>query len=141
MAMMELQDLVEDIKCHARGMWRFRWLTICVAWGAALAGWLVVLHMPNIYKSSASVFVDTNSLLPELTEGLSARENLMDEVELVSKDLLSRPNLVAVARGIANGTRRRDVVDLAMVDAQGLELFSGVVVEMLSPVSEIRPPS
>ncbi len=98
MAMMDLQDIVEDIKCHARGMWRFRWLAICIAWGAALAGWLFVLQMPNVYKSSARVFVDTNSLLPELTEGLTARENLMDEVELVSKDLLSRPNLEAVAR-------------------------------------------
>ena len=98
MAMMELQGLVEDIKTQARGMWRFRWMAICVAWTAALLGWVFVLQMPDIYKSSARVFVDTNSLLPELTEGLTARENLLDEVDLVSKDLLSRPNLEAVAR-------------------------------------------
>lgn len=98
MAVFDLEDLVEDIKCHARGMWRFRWPALCVAWGAALLGWIFVLQMPNIYESSARVFVDTNSMLPELTQGLTASESLMDEVDLVSKDLLSRPNLEAVAR-------------------------------------------
>ena len=54
--------------------------------------------MPNIYQATAKVSVDTNRLLPALTRGLTAGESLLDEVDLVSKALLTRPNLEAVAR-------------------------------------------
>ena len=50
------------------------------------------------YEASAVVSVDTNSLLPALTKGLTASENLLDEVDLVSKAMLTRPNLAEVAR-------------------------------------------
>jgi polysaccharide chain length determinant protein (PEP-CTERM system associated) len=95
---MNVQEIIAEVKDHMRGMWRFRWYAILVAWVVAIAGWYFVYTMPNIYEASTRVSVDTNSLLPALTQGLTARENLMSEVELVSKVLLTRPNLEAVAR-------------------------------------------
>jgi polysaccharide chain length determinant protein (PEP-CTERM system associated) len=79
-------------------MWRFRWQMLAVSWLVALVGWVMVLRMPDIYESIAMVSVDTNSLLPDLTKGLTANENVMSEVDLVSKALLTRPNLETVAR-------------------------------------------
>jgi len=95
---MDLQQLLSELLDHARGMWRFRWHALAVAWIVAIPGWSAVYRMPDVYEASAKVMVDTNSLLPALTQGLAASENLIDEVGLVSRALLTRPNLAEVAR-------------------------------------------
>jgi len=93
-----LQELIALVLNYLRGMWRYRWQLVIIAWLIAIPGWLSVYKMPDVYEASAKVSVDTNSLLPELTRGLTASENLIDEVDLVSKAMLTRPNLAAVAR-------------------------------------------
>lgn len=95
---MDLQQIVALVLDHLRGMWRYRWQLVIVAWLVALPGWASVYKMPDVYEASARVSVDTNSLLPAMTQGLTAGENLVDEVDLVSKAMLTRPNLAEVAR-------------------------------------------
>ena len=90
MEAMNVQQILAEIAEHLRGMWRFRWTAVLVSWLIAVSGWYFVYTMPNIYEASARVSVDTNSLLPALTQGLTASENLMSEVDLVSKALLTR---------------------------------------------------
>ena len=95
---MDLQELITQILNRLRGMWRYRWHVVIVAWLVAITGWFIVYSMPDVYEASARVSVDTNSLLPALTKGLTAGENINDEVDLVSKAMLTRPNLAEVAR-------------------------------------------
>ena len=95
---MNLQELIAELLDHIRGMWRYRWAMVIVAWIVAVPGWFFVYNMPDVFEASAKVSVDTNSLLPGLTKGLTASENLIDEVDLVSRALLTRPNLEKVAR-------------------------------------------
>ena len=95
---MNLHELITEILNHLRGMWRYRWQLVIVAWTVAIVGWYFVYNMPDVYQASTKVSVDTNSLHPGLTQGLTASENLVDEVDLVSKALLTRPNLAEVAR-------------------------------------------
>jgi len=56
-----------------------------------------VYTVPDVYRASTRVFVDTNSLLRPLMEGLTATTNTMNEVQLVSRAVLTRPNLEEVA--------------------------------------------
>lgn len=95
---MDLQQLIAQIRDYMRGMWRYRWQMVLVSWVVTLGGWYVVYKMPDVFEASAKVSVDTNSLLPALTRGLTASEDLGSEVDLVSKALLTRPNLEEVAR-------------------------------------------
>jgi polysaccharide chain length determinant protein (PEP-CTERM system associated) len=95
---MDLQELITQILNRLRGMWRYRWKMVIAAWLVAIPGWFIVYSMPDVYEASARVSVDTNSLLPALTQGLTAGENINDEVDLVSKAMLTRPNLAEVAR-------------------------------------------
>ncbi len=95
---MNLHEFIAELQDHIRGMWRYRWQLVIVAWLVAVSGWIAVYKMPDVFEASAQVSVDTNSLLPDLTEGLTANENLMDEVDVVSRALLTRPNLEEVAR-------------------------------------------
>lgn len=95
---MDLHELIDETLNHLRGMWRYRWQLVVVAWAVAIVGWYFVYTMPDVYEASAKVSVDTNSLLPGLTKGLTVSESLEDEVDLVSRALLTRPNLAKVAR-------------------------------------------
>lgn len=95
---MNLQEIISEILEQVRGMWRYRWRAVGVAWFVAVPGWLAVFVMPDVYEASARVTLDTNKLLPALTKGLTATEDISGEVDLVSKALLTRPNLQAVAR-------------------------------------------
>jgi polysaccharide chain length determinant protein (PEP-CTERM system associated) len=63
-----------------------------------MAGWAYVYTMPDVYGASARVFVDTESLIRPLMQGLTAQQNTMSEVQLVSTAVLTRPNLERVAR-------------------------------------------
>ena len=95
---LKLQDLVAELLDQLRGMWRYRWHMLLIAWLVALPGWGAVYNIPDVYQATARVAVDTNSLLPDLTEGLAANESVVSEVDLVREVLLSRPNVEAVAR-------------------------------------------
>jgi protein tyrosine kinase modulator len=94
---LDLQKVISEIIEHIRGMWRYRWWAIGTAWLLSLVGNLYVFSIPDVYLASAKVFVDTNSLLRPLMQGLTATSNTMNEVELVSKAVLTRPNLETVA--------------------------------------------
>lgn len=112
---MNLQEVIAEVSDYLRGMWRFRWYAVLVTWLAAITGWYTVYTMPNIYEASARVSVDTNSLLPALTKGLTASENLMSEVDLMSKALLTRPNLETVARETDLDLRAKSPQDLEIL--------------------------
>jgi polysaccharide chain length determinant protein (PEP-CTERM system associated) len=78
-------------------MMRYRWWAVGIAWGVSVIGWIIVYSLPNVYQASAKVFVDTNSLLRPLMQGLTAEQNPLDAVQLVSRTVLTRPNLETVA--------------------------------------------
>jgi polysaccharide chain length determinant protein (PEP-CTERM system associated) len=80
------------------GMWRFRWCALAVAWCLALVGWAWVYALPNIYSASARVHVDTESALRPLLRGLAIETNIQDQLNFMTRALLSRPQLEKVAR-------------------------------------------
>lgn len=94
-----MQDVIETLLVHARGVWRQRWYMILIVWLVSLAGWLVVYKLPDQYKASARVYVDTQSILKPLLRGLTVDSNQgAQQVALMTRTLLSRPNLEKVAR-------------------------------------------
>jgi polysaccharide chain length determinant protein (PEP-CTERM system associated) len=78
--------------------WRYRWYGLAVSWFICVAGWVLVAAMPDIFQSSARIYVDTDSMLRPLMRGIAVEPNLLSEVEIMQKTLLSRPNLEKVAR-------------------------------------------
>ena len=80
------------------GMWRFRWRALATAWVLAVAGWGWVYALPNLYSASARVHVDTESALRPLLRGLAVETNIQDQLNFMTRALLSRPQLEKVAR-------------------------------------------
>jgi uncharacterized protein involved in exopolysaccharide biosynthesis len=89
-----LEFIVEQL----RGVWRFRWTAMLVAWVVCLLGWLIVLVMPDTYSAWARVFVDTRTRLNQVTQGIGVDSNLASEVEAVRQALLGAQQVEKVAR-------------------------------------------
>lgn len=95
---MPSQEIIQQILTYLRGIWRYRWFTMALAWVIALGGWVAVSRMPDQYQASARVYVDTSSLLRPLLSGLATQSNVGQRLQLMARTLLSRPNLEKVTR-------------------------------------------
>ena len=64
-----------------------------------VVGWSVVAKLPDQYKASARVYVDTTSVLRPLLQGLAINTgDTQRTIFLMTRTLLSRPNLEKVMR-------------------------------------------
>lgn len=95
---MEIQNTIQQFITYLRGIWRFRWYAMGISWLIAVVGWVYVSTMPDQYQSSAQVLVDTDSMLRPLLRGLAVESNIDQRVQLMTKTLMSRPNLEKLAR-------------------------------------------
>lgn len=93
-----MQELLALVFEYLRGIWRFRWAALAVAWAVSVAGWLWVAQMPEKYVATARVNIDTNTILRPLLRGIAIQPNVGQRVALLSKTLLSRPNLEKLMR-------------------------------------------
>ena len=91
-----MQELLQQLTSHLRAMWHRRWIGLAAAWLVAIIGVVVVFKIPQRYEASARVFVDTESLLRPLLAGLAIQPNLDQQVSLISRTLVSRPNIEKV---------------------------------------------
>src|SRR5688572_18900444 len=93
-----MNDLVPQIADTLRGAWRGRWVGLGVAWLAAIGGLGVLYLIPDKYEATARVYVDTQSVLKPLLHGLTVQPNVEQEVAILSRTLISRPNLQKLVR-------------------------------------------
>ena len=93
-----MQELLQQITAALRGMWRFRWVGLVAAWITAIVGALVVWKIPDQYEASARVYVDTDSILKPLMSGLAVQPNVEQQIQMLSRTLISRPNLEKLVR-------------------------------------------
>ena len=93
-----MNDALVEILDRIVALWRLRWWVITVAWIVCGIGWITVLAMPNVYESSAKVFVDTRTALQPILQGIGVEHDVNAEVNRVHQALLSRPQLEEIAR-------------------------------------------
>src|SRR3982074_3849907 len=73
--------------------WRQRWLLVATTWGLCLVGWAVVYMVPDSYESQGRLYVDADAILTPLLRGLAIDTATANQLEIMQKTLLSRPNL------------------------------------------------
>ena len=73
--------------------WRYRWIAAAFAWLFSVAGWIYVFQIPNVYESSARVYVDADAVLTPLLRGIAVDNSLSSQLDVLQRTLLSRPNL------------------------------------------------
>jgi polysaccharide chain length determinant protein (PEP-CTERM system associated) len=80
------------------GMWRYRWWGLGVTWTVCLLGWLVIFAIPNKYESAAKVYIDTDTVMRPLMAGMTITPNIDQEVDVMMRTLVTRPNIEQVAK-------------------------------------------
>lgn len=93
-----MHELADQLFSHLKATWRFRWYVVVFAWIIALGGWIAVYLTPDRYEAYARVYVDTQSVLRPLLSGLAVQPNVDQMVTMMSRTLISRPNLEKVIR-------------------------------------------
>ncbi|MDI3490040.1 MAG: protein tyrosine kinase modulator [Thauera sp.] len=88
-----MEELVTQIVGYLRGMWRFRWWGLAFAWVIGLAAGVAIYMMPDRYESTARIHVDTQSVLRPLMSGLAVQPNIDQQIAMLSRTLISRPNV------------------------------------------------
>ena len=88
-----IKQLFLQIEIFLRDVWRYRWASIVAAWIIALVGWAVVYTIPDKYMASSKILVDTDSILRPLLQGLAVETNIQSKLDMMTRTLLSRPNL------------------------------------------------
>jgi len=96
--MFSIHEQINVIYGYLHGLWRYRWSALFLSWIIAIGGWLYVYSLPDVYESRAAINIDTTSMLQPLLKGLSVDTNPQDEINVMSRILLSRDNLLTVIR-------------------------------------------
>ena len=93
-----MDELIRQAIDILRGIWQRRWLALGVAWLAGIVGAVALFRIPDQYEASARVYVDTQSVLRPLMSGLAVEPNVDQMVNMLSRTLISRPNIEKLVR-------------------------------------------
>jgi polysaccharide chain length determinant protein (PEP-CTERM system associated) len=93
-----MDDLIRQGIAILQGMWQRRWIGLAGAWIVGIAGVVGVMRMPDVYEASARIYVDTQSVLKPLMQGLAVQPNVDQQVMILSRTLISRPNVEKLVR-------------------------------------------
>lgn len=119
-----MHDLILQILSYIRGIWRYRWVALALAWAVAIPGWIVVAKIPDRYTASARMVVDTNSMLAPLLRGLTVQPDHLQQVAMMSQMLLNKDNLEKIVRmtdldlGIKDERERQKLLDMLKKNIQ-----------------------
>lgn len=93
-----MDDLLRQIVGYGRGIWSYRWWGLLFAWITGVSAAVGVYLIPDKYEATARIYVDTQSVLAPLMAGLAIPTNVNQQVAMLSKTLISRPNVEKLIR-------------------------------------------
>lgn len=101
-----MNDLTRQAATLARSLWRHRWMAVAVAWIAAALGALIVWFVPERFEARARVYVDTQTVLKPLMAGLAFQPDIDQQVRMLARTLISRPNVEKLLNDHAVGLQK-----------------------------------
>jgi polysaccharide chain length determinant protein (PEP-CTERM system associated) len=87
---------MSQLRRHAAAAWRHRWKALALSWLVCAIGWGGVYAIPNQYSSFARIYADADAVLGTMLRGIALDANPANQVDLLQRTLLSRPNLEQV---------------------------------------------
>lgn len=106
-----MDDLFTQLLAHVKGTWKYRWVAIIVAWAVAIVGWAIVYDLPDDYRASARIHVDTGNVLKPLMQGMTVSPDMQQKVSVMSRTLTSRPNLERVVNMVDEKRTPEEIKD------------------------------
>ena len=125
-------ELVREAQAALHPIWSRRWFAALAAWAVALVGAALVWFVPNRYEATSRIYVDTQTVLKPLMAGLAFQPDIDQQVRMLARTLVSRPNLESLldrlgGNFVLSGEDRDKTVDGLMerikVDPTGGNLY------------------
>ena len=131
----QLDELLRQTRSIVRAAWQRRWIGLAVAWLVGTIAAVMIVRMPDQYEASARIFVDTDSVLKPLMSGLAVQPNVEQRLMILSRTLISRPNVERLVRmadldhTVKTAEERQQLVDglmwsLQISAAGGINLYT-----------------
>jgi len=123
-----MDELLRQLSKILRGMWHRRWIGLAVAWVIGVGGAVWVTRIADRYQATARIYVDTQSIIRPLMAGLAITPNVDQQVALLARTLISRPNIEKLMRSsdmdlLASTAKEKEVmVDTLM---SSIQLYGG----------------
>lgn len=88
-----MNSIKEQFGLLVAATWRHRRLALATAWTVGLLGAAAVWFVPERQEATAKLYVDTQSVLKPLMSGLAFQPDSEQQVRMLAKTLISRPNV------------------------------------------------
>ena len=118
----EQQDFMikawKELMAFLPGVWQHRWWGLWTALIVGVGGVGLTLLMPDRYEATARVQLDTQTILKPLLSGLAVQPNTDQQVQMMARTLVSRPNVERVVemtgldQGLDEIKRDRLILDM-----------------------------
>ena len=129
-----MDEVIRQVLSALLGMWQKRWFGLAAAWVVGIAGVIGVLRMPDKYEATARIYVDTQSVLKPLMLGLAVQPNTDQQIAMLTRTLISRPNMEKLVRMADMDLKLKskedkeklidDLIAVLKIEATGPNLFS-----------------
>jgi polysaccharide chain length determinant protein (PEP-CTERM system associated) len=93
-----MDDGISRVISTLHGMWTWRWLGLAVSWVIGIGAAILISFIPSKYEASARVYIDMQSILRPLMSGMTIVPDVERQIALLSRTLLSRPNVEKLIR-------------------------------------------
>jgi polysaccharide chain length determinant protein (PEP-CTERM system associated) len=108
-----MSNVKEQFSLLTDALWRHRRPALAAAWITGLIGAVSIWFIPERYEVSTKLYVDTQSVLRPLMSGLAFQPDQEQQVRMLAKTLISRPNVEKIVNDPALGF---DLSDPAKTD-------------------------
>ena len=88
-----MSHLADEVLVALRAVWRRRWIAVATTWIAAVLGIAATSLVHDRYEASARIYVDTQTVLKPLMQGLAFQPDTEQQVRMLARTLLARPNV------------------------------------------------
>lgn len=106
-----MEELTTQLLVYLKGIWKYRWAAVAAAWLIAVIGWVIVYKLPDDYQASARIYVDTQNVLKPLLQGMTVSPDTQQQISIMSRTLISRPNVERVIRMVDLDIKAKDTKD------------------------------
>lgn len=93
-----MQEQISEVIYYAKGILRYKWIAIIMAWIVSLSGWIFIYNMPDKYSSEARVYVDTRTMLRPLLSGLAIQVDVNGLLRVMKQLMFTQQNLEQIAK-------------------------------------------
>jgi polysaccharide chain length determinant protein (PEP-CTERM system associated) len=127
-----MNQVADEVLNALRAVWRRRWIAVATAWVAAIVGIVVIKQVPDRYEASARIYVDTQTVLKPLMQGLAFQPDTDQQLKMLARTIVSRPNIQQMIKHLGTDVSMKGedtehtidrLVERIKVDSSGGNLY------------------